>query len=115
MIFRQGIYKEIQQKDINKKTILDMDSYIHELTGSNNKILKTKRINAMTISVITQISRTTVIRKLQKLIEMKFLVVDKYKLYHISSVGTKMISVKIVDKQKNIIVKFLAKFYNQLV
>ena len=39
MIFRQGIYKEIQQKDINKKTILDMDSYIHELTGSNNKIL----------------------------------------------------------------------------
>ena len=69
----------------------------------------------MTISVITQISRTTVIRKLQKLIEMKFLVVDKYKLYHISSVGTKMISVKIADKQKNIIVKFLAKFYNQLV
>ena len=69
----------------------------------------------MTISVITQISRTTVIRKLQKLIEMKFLVVDKYKLYHIPSVGTKMISVKIVDKQKNIIVKFLAKFYNQLV
>ena len=69
----------------------------------------------MTISVITQISRTTVIRKLQKLIEMKFLVVDKYKLYHISSVWTKMISVKIVDKQKNIIVKFLAKFYNQLV
>ena len=39
-----------------------------------------------------------VIRKLQKLIEMKFLVVDKYKLYHISSVETKMISVKIVDK-----------------
>jgi hypothetical protein len=46
---------------------------------------------------------------------MKFLVVDKYKLYHISSVGTKMISVKIVDKQKNLIVKFLEKFYNQLV
>ena len=72
MIFRQGIYKEIQQKDINKKTILDMDSYIHELTGLNNKILKTKRINAMTISDITQIPRTTVIRKLQELIEMKF-------------------------------------------
>ena len=69
----------------------------------------------MTISVITQISRTTVTRKLQKLIEVNFLVVDKYKLYHISSVGTKMISVKIVDKQKNLIVKFLAKFYNQLV
>ena len=46
---------------------------------------------------------------------MKFLVVDKYKLHHISSVGNKMISVKIVDKQKNLIVKFLAKFYNQLV
>ena len=69
----------------------------------------------MTISVITPISRTTVIRKLQKLIEMKFLVVDKYKLYHISSMGNKIISVKIVDKQKNLIVKFLAKFYNQLV
>ena len=69
----------------------------------------------MTISVITKISRTTVIRKLQKLIEMKFLVVDKYKLYHICSAGTKMISVKIVEKQKNLIVKFLAKFYNQLV
>ena len=69
----------------------------------------------MTISDITQIPRMTVIRKLQKLIEMNFLVVDKYKLYHIPSVGTKMISVKIVDKQKNLIVKFLAKFYNQLV
>ena len=42
-----------KQNNINKKTILDMDSYIHELTGSNNKILKTKRINAMTISDIT--------------------------------------------------------------
>ena len=69
----------------------------------------------MTISDITQIPRTTVIRKLQKLIEMKFLIIDKYKLYHISSVGTEMISVKIVDKQKKLIVKFLAKFYNQLV
>ena len=49
-----------------------MDSYIHELTGLNNKILKTKKINAMTISDITQIPRTTVIRKLQELIEMKF-------------------------------------------
>ena len=104
-----------KQNDINKKTILDMDSYIHELTGSNNKILKTKGINTMTISDITQIPRTTVIRKLQKLIEMKFLIIDKYKLYHISSVGTEMISVKIVDKQKKLIVKFLAKFYNQLV
>ena len=69
----------------------------------------------MTISDITQFSITTVIRKLQKLIEMKFLIIDKYKLYHISSVGTEMISVKIVNKQKNLAVKFLAKFYNQLV
>ena len=104
-----------KQNNINKKTTINIDSYIHELAGSNNKILKTKGINAMTISDITQIPRTTVLRKLQKLIKMKFLVIDKYKLYHITSAGTEMISVKIVDKQKNLAVKFLAKFYNQLV
>ena len=77
-----------KQNDINKKTILDMDSYIHELTGSNNKILKTKGINTMTISDITQIPRTTVIRKLQKLIEMKFLIIEhssgKYFAFNLS-------------------------------
>ena len=68
-------------------------------------------INAMSISDITGIPRATVIRKLNKLVKIKFLQIDKKKHYSLIGVHSK----KILDVQKNTfnnLSKFTARIYN---
>ena len=68
-------------------------------------------INAMSISDITGIPRATVIRKLNKLIKEKFLIVDKKKHYLTTGVHKK----KLVEIQKNNfknLSKFAESIYN---
>jgi hypothetical protein len=68
-------------------------------------------INAMSISDISGIPRATVIRKLNKLIKLKFLKIDNKK--HYSSTGFN--SKKLLDVQKNVfnnLSKFAARIYN---
>ena len=68
-------------------------------------------INAMSISDITGIPRATVIRKLNKLIKEKFLIMDDKKHYFALGFHQK----KILDIQKNTfhnLAKFTASIYN---
>ena len=68
-------------------------------------------INAMSISDITGIPRATVIRKLNKLIKGKFLIMDDKKHYSTTGFNQK----KILNVQKNTfdnLAKFAARIYN---
>jgi len=67
------------------------DDYNFALIGSD-KSLRTPGINAMSISDVTGIPRPTVIRKLNILLNKKYLNIDKRKLYHINNANYKKLS-----------------------
>ena len=68
-------------------------------------------INAMSISDISGIPRATVIRKLNRLVKLKFLKIDKKKCY--SSTGNHLNKLlKVQDTTLNNLSKFTARIYN---
>ena len=82
------------------------------------KILSSKMnvvgINAMSISDITGIPRATVVRKLKKLLKLKFLIMDKKKHYMLSGLLVK----KLIPLQNNVLnqlAKFSSKVYNLII
>ena len=75
------------------------------------EVNKTQGINAMSVSEITGIPRATVIRKLQKLVKKKILLIDKRKHYRLG--GSFSNTLKPI--QKNVLIRlanFSAKIYN---
>ena len=74
-------------------------------------------INAFSISDITGIPRATVVRKLDFLIENKFLNIDNKKLYSFSmNMKTKQFKIikKLQDKNMNSLSSFLNRVFNQI-
>ena len=63
------------------KNRMDRDDFLKLILSK-----KVQGINAMSISDITEIPRATVIRKLQKLVKNKYLVIDDKKLYRMSAI-----------------------------
>ena len=77
----------------------------------NSLSKKMQGINAMSISEITGIPRATVIRKLQKLVKQKYLLIDEKKHYRLLGTFTKIIN----PIQKNVLIRlsnFSSKIYN---
>ena len=95
-----------------KKKDLEREKYLKE-------VQKTDQIgmNAFSIADITGIPRATVVRKLEFLLENKFIKIDKNKLYSFS-VNTKSKQFKVIkklqDKNMNSLSIFLYKVFNQI-
>ena len=101
----------VQNKSFKKKD-LERVKYLKE-------VQKTDQIgmNAFSIADITGIPRATVVRKLEFLLENKFIKIDKNKLYSFS-VNTKSKQFKVIkklqDKNMNSLSIFLYKVFNQI-
>jgi len=93
----------------NDNSEMSKEFYLEKYFFGNKKDFA--GINAMSISDITGIPRATVIRKLNKLIKGKFLIMDDKKHYFSSGFHQK----KILNVQKNTfnnLAKFTARIYN---
>jgi len=93
----------------NDNSEMSKEFYLEKYFFGNKKDFA--GINAMSISDITGIPRATVIRKLNKLIKRKFLIMDDKKHYFSSGFHQK----KILNVQKNTfnnLAKFTARIYN---
>ena len=101
----------VQNKSFKKKDF-ERVKYLKE-------VQKTDQIgmNAFSIADITGIPRATVVRKLEFLLENKFIKIDKNKLYSFS-VNTKSKQFKVIkklqDKNMNSLSIFLYKVFNQI-
>ena len=101
----------VQNKSFKKKD-LERVKYLKE-------VQKTDQIgmNAFSIADITGIPRATVVRKLEFLLENKFIKIDKNKLYSFS-VNTESKQFKVIkklqDKNMNSLSIFLYKVFNQI-
>ena len=101
----------IQNKAFKDKK-LDRKKYLKEVKKTDHI-----GINAFSISVITGIPRATVVRKLQFLIDKKFLIIDEKKLYSFGiSTKSKQSTVisKLQDKNMGSLSEFLYRVFNQI-
>ena len=101
----------VQNKGFKDKN-LDRQKYFKAVQKSNHI-----GINAFSIADITGIPRATVVRKLQFLIENKFLNISEKKLYNFAmGTQTKQFKVltKLQDKNMKALGKFLYKVFNQI-
>ena len=101
----------VQNKGFKKKD-LEREKYLKEVQKTDQI-----GINAFSIADITGIPRATVVRKLEFLLENKFIKIDKNKLYSFS-VNTKSKQFKVIkklqDKNMNSLSIFLYKVFNQI-
>jgi RNA polymerase-interacting CarD/CdnL/TRCF family regulator len=101
----------VQNRGFKDKN-LDRQKYFKAVQKSNHI-----GINAFSIADITGIPRATVVRKLQFLIENKFLNISEKKLYNFAmGTQTKQFKVltKLQDKNMKALGKFLYKVFNQI-
>ena len=102
----------VQNKGFKKKDF-DREKYLKEVQKTNQVV----GMNAFSIADITGIPRATVVRKLEFLLENKFLKIDKNKLYSFS-VNTKSKQFKVIkklqDKNMNSLSIFLYRVFNQI-
>mgnify|MGYP003956575237 CR=1 FL=1 len=98
----QKILKSKNIKIKNRKDFLKVHSKIKANTG----------INAMSISTLTGIPRATVIRKLNKLIKKKYLIIDSKKLY---SVKVKNSKDGFINKQTSVNIERLSIFLTKII
>ena len=87
---------------------MNRDEFLESFFKADNKM---QGINAMSISEITGIPRATVIRKLQKLVEQKKLIINSQKHYKL----TKPFTGKIKPLQKDVLIElanFSANIFN---
>jgi DNA-binding Lrp family transcriptional regulator len=102
----------VQNKGFKKKDF-DREKYLKEVQKTNQLV----GMNAFSIADITGIPRATVVRKLEFLLENKFLKIDKNKLYSFS-VNTKSKQFKVIkklqDKNMNSLSIFLYRVFNQI-
>ena len=121
MINYKKIFKDLESFHIFGTCIVNQHLYAKKISDdymTRDSFIKTtytahkmQGLNAMSISDITGIPRATVIRKLNKLIKEKFLIVDKKKHYLTTGVHKK----KLVEIQKNNfknLSKFAESIYN---
>ena len=88
---------------------MSKELYLEKYFSSDSKYFT--GVNAMSISDITGIPRATVIRKLNKLLKLKFLKIDNKKHYSSGGVHTK----KLLAVQKIVfdnLSKFAARLYH---
>tara|TARA_Y100000389_G_scaffold77872_1_gene74666 strand:+ start:332 stop:1309 length:978 start_codon:yes stop_codon:yes gene_type:complete len=101
----------VQNKGFKKKD-LEREKYLKEVQKTDQI-----GINAFSIADVTGIPRATVVRKLEFLLENKFIKIDKNKLYSFS-VNTKSKQFKVIkklqDKNMNSLSIFLYKVFNQI-
>ena len=103
------VNQHLNTKKINEYN-MDRENFIKSFTLNEVTI----GINAMSISDITHIPRATVIRKLKKLLELKYLLIDKKKHYKISANVVK----KLVPIQNNVLdnlANFSTAVYNSAI
>ena len=101
----------IQNKAFKDKK-LDRKKYLKEVKKTDHI-----GINAFSISIVTGIPRATVVRKLQFLIDKKFLIIDEKKLYSFGiSTKSKQSTVisKLQDKNMGSLSEFLYRVFNQI-
>ena len=101
----------VQNKNFKNKDF-DREIFFKEVK-KNNQV----GINAFSISDITGIPRATVVRKLEFLINNKFLNIDKKKLYSFSmNIKTKQFKIikKLQDKNMISLSSFLHRVFNQI-
>ena len=101
----------VQNKNFKNKDF-DREIFFKEVK-KNNQV----GINAFSISDITGIPRATVVRKLEFLINNKFLNIDKKKLYSFSmNIKTKQFKIikKLQDKNMISLSSFLYRVFNQI-
>ena len=106
-IFGTCVYN--QSKNIKKNPFLKPMNNLEYL--KNIATVKGKGINAMSISDITNIPRPTVIRKLNKLVKLKFLRIDKNKLYSMTLHNLNLV-MGIHEKQLILQAVFFTKIIN---
>ena len=95
-VVNQHFYsKKINENKMNREEFIKSIYSNDEMIG----------VNAMSISDITGIPRATVVRKLQKLLKLKHLTIDKKKYYRMTGLFIK----KLIPLQ-NIVLNQLAKF-----
>ena len=95
------------KKDDNSEMSKEFYLEKYFFSGKNNFL----GINAMSISDITGIPRATVIRKLNKLVQKNFLILDEKKHYYSSGVFIKEI-INVQSNTFNNLSKFAARIYN---
>ena len=75
---------------VNNRSNLSRSEFIESISSGD----KTKGLNAMSISDITGIPRATVVRKLNKLIKKKYLLINHKKHYRVTGLIKKLVPVQ---------------------
>jgi len=104
-----GVNISLDLLSLNDRKKKNRDQFLNEIFFSNNS--KIQGSNAMSLSDITGIPRATVVRKLNNLVKLNYLTIDKKKLYRLSGDHSHKIKVT----QKNTIeqlTNFATTIYN---
>jgi hypothetical protein len=91
---------------INNKSSMNRSEFVEYIFSSD----ETKGLNAMSISDITGIPRATVVRKLNKLIKKKYLLINHKKHYRVTGLIKKLVPVQ--DKTFHQLGIFAATIFN---
>ena len=102
------VINAVKNKDFTPKK--NMRSFHKEVMGSDSR-----GVNAMSISEITGIPRPTVVRKLQNLIDKKYLHINEKKLITFNAKDSAFITTKgMVNKNMISLSHFIYKVFNQI-
>ena len=98
------VYQKQTIKNLKKK-----GSFLKEMSKYKNQ----KGINAMSISDLSGIPRATVVRKLQQLVKINLLAVDKKKLYTVKKMNKAILANH--EKTKKLLSIFITKIFNVII
>jgi len=103
-IFGTCVVSQHLHSQRENKNKMSRDHFLKFMSSNN-----VQGINAMSVSDITGIPRATVIRKLQKLVKNKYLVINDKKLYKLAGININL------NKNQKIILNHLANFSTKII